>query len=134
VRDGEFARGLGHCREAALRMYARIKNDDRFVTAFEPELDILVWGVKAASVAEASRLAQAIFEEAAQRDLHLALAQLPLALFPKDSWPDANSAATITCLRSVLMKPEHLDWLDHIWETLSAAAEASLRSSVALAQ
>ncbi len=43
VPDGEFARSLGQCREAALRMYARIQDDDRFVTAFDPELDILVW-------------------------------------------------------------------------------------------
>jgi len=134
VPEGEFARSLGQCREAALRMYARIKNDDRFVTAFDPELDILVWGVKAASVAEASRLAQTIFEEAAKRDLHLALAQLPLVLFPHGSWLGGASEATVTCLRSVLMKPEHLDWVDRIWEILSAAAEVSLRSSVSLAQ
>jgi len=132
--EGEFAHSLAQCREAALQMYARIQNDDRFVTAFQPELDILVWGVKAASVAEASRIAQAIFEEAAKRDLHLALAQLPLALFPKGSWPDGDSAATVTCLRSVLMKPEHLDWVDRIWGTLAAAAEVCLRSPVALAQ
>src|SRR5271154_170680 len=132
--EGDFARSLAQCREAALQMYVRIENDDRFVPAFEPELDILVWGVKAASVAEASRIAQAIFEEAAKRDLHLALAQLPLALFPKGSWPDGDSAATVTCLRSVLMKPEHLDWVDRIWGTLAAAAEVCLRSPVALAQ
>jgi hypothetical protein len=29
--------------------------------------------------------------------------------------------ATITCLRSVLMKPEHLDWVGRIWERLEAA-------------
>src|SRR5271170_363428 len=131
--EGEFARSLGQCRTAALEMYARLKNDDRFVTAFEPELDILFWGVRAASVAQASRLAQVIFEEAAKRDLHLALAQLPLTLFPEDSWPDSNSEATVTCLRSVLMKPEHLDWVDRIWEIFSAAAGVSLRSPVALA-
>ena len=28
---------------------------------------------------------------------------------------------TVTCLRSVLMKPEHEEWLDEIWERLSAA-------------
>jgi hypothetical protein len=27
----------------------------------------------------------------------------------------------VTCLRSVLMKPEHLDWVDGIWERLQAA-------------
>jgi hypothetical protein len=122
VPDGEFAHGLGRCRAAALRMYGRLADDERFVTAFEPELDILFWGVKAGSVAEASRLAQAIFDEAAKRDLHLALAQLPIGLFPEGAWPDAASNGTVTCLRSVLMKPEHLDWVERIWEILIAAS------------
>ena len=26
----------------------------------------------------------------------------------------------VTCLRSVLMKPEHLDWIDEIWKILNA--------------
>jgi len=29
----------------------------------------------------------------------------------------------VTCLRSVLMKPEHLAWLDEIWSRLSAATQ-----------
>jgi len=126
VPDGEFAAGLGRCREAALRMYERLSGDGRFVTAFEPELDILFWGVKASSVGEASRLAQAIFDEAAKRDLHLALAQLPVGLFPEEAWPDAASHSTVTCLRSVLMKPEHVDWVDRIWEILIAASASCL--------
>jgi tyrosine decarboxylase / aspartate 1-decarboxylase len=129
VPEGEFARGLGRCREAALRMYERLKDDGRsggrFVTAFQPELDILFWGIRASSVAEASRQAQAIFDQAAKRDLHLALAQLPVGLFPEEAWPDSASNATVTCLRSVLMKPEHLDWVDQIWEILIAASEGA---------
>jgi hypothetical protein len=27
----------------------------------------------------------------------------------------------VTCLRSVLMKPEHAVWLDRIWDAFSAA-------------
>jgi len=27
-------------------------------------------------------------------------------------------SATVTCLRSVLMKPEHADWVDRIWDLL----------------
>ena len=30
---------------------------------------------------------------------------------------------TITCLRSVLMKPEHMDWVDPIWDRLQQAAQ-----------
>jgi hypothetical protein len=29
---------------------------------------------------------------------------------------------TITCLRSVLMKPEHKDWVQEIWDILDQSA------------
>jgi hypothetical protein len=29
---------------------------------------------------------------------------------------------TLTCLRSVLMKPEHREWAERIWEILDQAA------------
>ncbi len=32
-------------------------------------------------------------------------------------------APTLTCLRSVLMKPEHEAWMDEIWERLGAACD-----------
>jgi hypothetical protein len=31
---------------------------------------------------------------------------------------------TITCLRSVLMKPEHYEWAGRIWEILEQATDA----------
>jgi hypothetical protein len=31
----------------------------------------------------------------------------------------------MTCLRSVLMKPEHFDSIDRIWELLAAATDES---------
>jgi glutamate/tyrosine decarboxylase-like PLP-dependent enzyme len=116
AREGEFAQSLASCRSACMEMHARLLADGRFAVPLEPELDILVWGVKAASAAEASRLAQAIFAEAARRDLHLALVQLP------------GDAGSITCLRSVLMKPEHLEWVGRIWEIFRSAAEVSLEA------
>ena len=36
------------------------------------------------------------------------------------------SRDTITCLRSVLMKPEHREWIDPIWEILDQATRAVL--------
>jgi hypothetical protein len=54
--------------------------------------------------------------------LHLALVELPLRWFqPADGSELANGAGLVTCLRSVLMKPEHEEWLDEIWERLTAA-------------
>jgi len=120
-KEGEFARGLDSSRTAAMALQQRICADHRFVSPFAPELDILVWAVRAGSVAASSQLAQAIFAAAARADLHLALAQLPTGFFPAGSWPDQQQHASITCLRSVLMKPLHLNWLEAIWSRLSQA-------------
>ena len=120
VPDGEFARGLAAGRKAALTLYERVKGDRRFVTAAPPELDILVWAPRAARVSEASARARRVFEEAARRHLHLALADLPVEFF--DLGRMEKDRPTLTCLRSVLMKPEHKEWTDRIWAILDQAA------------
>src|SRR6202030_4129062 len=51
-RGGEFARGLEDCREAAMDLHQRLERDARFVAAFPPELDIVVFAPWAASVSE----------------------------------------------------------------------------------
>jgi tyrosine decarboxylase/aspartate 1-decarboxylase len=121
---GEFARGLQSSRQAALELYGRLKADARWLTAFAPELDIVVWAPRAARVSEASRLAQRIFAEAEQRQLYLALANLPVAFFDLPAGMEADSQ-TLTCLRSVLLKPEHLDWVGTLWDRLSESMEAA---------
>ena len=124
VADGEFARGLAAGRKAALTLYERVKGDRRFVTAAPPELDILVWAPRAARVSEASARARRLFEAAAHRHLHLALAELPVEFF--DLGRMDKDRPTLTCLRSVLMKPEHREWADRIWTLLDEATTASL--------
>jgi tyrosine decarboxylase / aspartate 1-decarboxylase len=119
---GEFAQGLERGREAALKLYEKVQNDERFVAAFIPQLDILVFAPRAASLSEVSAQSRAIFTAAANHGLHLALAELPIAFFKESFGTMAKgSAETVTCLRSVLMKPEHLDWVDRIWEILEIA-------------
>lgn len=127
--NGEFANGLECGRTAALHVYERLRRDARFLTGAEPELDILVFAVKACTLEESSRLATAIFNYAAEEDLHLALAQVPINFFGSGEWPEAPSDGKVTCLRSVLMKPEHLDWVDEIWKRLSHAASKAMRSA-----
>ena len=126
---GDFARSLESCRDAALSLRTRLHSDSRFVLPLaSPELDILFWAVRARSLDQSSALAQRIFDECARRDLHLALAKLPARLFAAGSWPDGgNGLASVTCLRSVQMKPEHLAWGPEIWSRLSAATAASLQ-------
>ncbi len=116
---GEFARGLEQGRAAALHLYEKIAGDPRFVAGPKPEMDIVVWGLAAGNVTEASRRAQQVFDRAAKSGLHLALAHLPARFFAGADWADGGG--TVTCLRSVLMKPEHLAWVEEIWERLEKA-------------
>src|SRR6267142_2316447 len=125
-KGGEFARGLERGRKAALALFEKLSADSRFVTAFAPELDIVVFAPKAASVSEASALSQKIFEAAAKRDLHLAVAELPIRFWEEHLGAMKPDRETLTCLRSVLMKPEHFDWVERIWKLLSASADESL--------
>ncbi len=144
-RKGEFARGLEACREAALSMAKRLAADSRWVVPFAPELDIVVWAPRAESPRRVSELSQKIFDAAAKRNLHLALIRLPAAYFPalrehpKFDLRQEQARAeeklsgdvmfprmpsddeTVTCLRSVLMKPEHREWLPRILDLLDAA-------------
>jgi len=133
VRGGEFARGLEACREAAVRFAERLADDSRWLVPFKPELDIVVWAPRTASAQLASEQSKRIFTAAAQRGLHLALVRLPAQYFPDFEKPQSRMARPalppaafsqeemVLCLRSVLMKPEHREWLDQIWDILGAA-------------
>jgi tyrosine decarboxylase / aspartate 1-decarboxylase len=120
--NGEFARGLAAGRTAALELDRRLRADARFVAfAGRPELDIVVWQAAADSGERRSAMAQQIFDRSAALNLHLALVQLPGVMFTGQS--STHSDAIVTCLRSVLMKPEHEEWLDAIWQRLSSATD-----------
>jgi glutamate/tyrosine decarboxylase-like PLP-dependent enzyme len=130
VPGGEFAQGLASSRAAALELDRRLRQDKsrRFqpLAAGAPELDIVVWKMNAESPERASELAQKVFFACAARDLHLALVQLPSAWFEhtdesKQQSNASNGARLVTCLRSVMMKPEHEAWLDRIWERLTTS-------------
>jgi len=114
VPGGEFARGLEKGKEAAGKLYGKIAAERAFVPGPVPELDIVVWAVRAPAIVDSSQCAQEVFDRAAKLDLHLALAHLPARFFPAAGWSGAGEGDTVTCLRSVLMKPEHLAWVDEI--------------------
>src|SRR5712664_915048 len=122
-KGGEFARGLERGRKAALALFEKVRADEHFVTAFAPELDIVVFVPKAPSVSEASVLSPQVFEAAARHDLHLALAELPVGLWEANLGAMKRDRETMTCLRSVLMKPENPDRADRILGLLSSAAD-----------
>jgi glutamate/tyrosine decarboxylase-like PLP-dependent enzyme len=127
-KGGEFAKGLENCRLAALDFYERIAVDHRFIPAFPPELDIVVFAPRSPSLSESSILSRKIFDAAANRNLHLAVAELPVPLFESGLKDMNRDRRQVTCLRSVLMKPEHREWMDRIWALLSDASDEVLRS------
>jgi tyrosine decarboxylase / aspartate 1-decarboxylase len=85
----------------------------------------VLFAPRASSVTEMSAQSRRIFSAAAERGLHLAVAELPVTLFA-DLPPNVHKdRQTLTALRSVLLKPEHLDWIDRIWAILHATRTAS---------
>ncbi len=124
-RGGEFARGLEHGREAAIALHRKLLASESFVPGFSPELDIVVFAPRSSSVGEISAMSRKIFDETATHGLHLALAELPVTFFEALPAGVKRDGRSLTSLRSVLMKPEHLDWVDRIWEIVQAAATKS---------
>jgi glutamate/tyrosine decarboxylase-like PLP-dependent enzyme len=121
-KGGEFALGLSQGRKAALALYEVIASDERFKTIFPPELDILVWAPNGNSASQISDRSEQIFRATARENLHLATFKYPTALLRK-KWRDVNlDQPHVTCLRSCLMKPEHLEWAEKIWQVLDKAA------------
>ena len=129
AKGGQFARGLERGRKAALALFQKLRADSRFVTAFPPELGIVVFAPRGTSMSQSSALSRKIFDAAAKRGLHLAVAELPLHFWAQDLGDMKRDRETLTCLRSVLMKPEHLDWIDRIWELLSEATAEVLKDN-----
>lgn len=103
VRGGEFAGMLDACRSQALELYRRLAADPKYVTAFPPELDIVVWTVRDADPARASESARREFEQAAARGRHLALAELPARYFGSMGIAPCDDSPVVA-LRSVVMK------------------------------
>jgi glutamate/tyrosine decarboxylase-like PLP-dependent enzyme len=120
-KNGEFASGLDSSLCAAQDFHARLDASEYFTPLMSPELDIVVYAVNAPTTTTASERARNLFERAADQGLHLALIKLPISL-AGDWLPEIEAdSETITCLRSVLMKPEHEQWSTRIIELLETA-------------
>ena len=55
------------------------------------------------------------------------MAELPLEFFGAGKTGMRKDQETLSCLRSVLMKPEHRKWIDRIWAILSEATDEVLK-------
>jgi tyrosine decarboxylase/aspartate 1-decarboxylase len=120
-KGGEFAAGLDRCLTTARKFHAQLDNSKLFTPLMSPDLDIVVYAVNAATTSASSERARRVFEKAAAQNLHLALIELPVSL-AASYLPDITAdSESITCLRSVLMKPEHDEWTGRIIELLEAS-------------
>ncbi|MFW5900128.1 MAG: pyridoxal phosphate-dependent decarboxylase family protein [Desulfovermiculus sp.] len=127
VRGGEFAKGLENSRNAAISLFEKVRGDSRFMSAFVPELDILVWAPRAERASQISHQTRKIFAAAGRQNLHLAVASFPRPLLEPAfdiTWDQDH----IVCLRSCLMKSEHLEWTERIWEILDQVMQGELES------
>ncbi len=112
---GKFAKDIERSRDAAVKLYELLQADPQELTILPPELDIVVWAPRANRASDISALSTRMFNETAEKHLHLAVMSLPASLL-KHYWPDVEfDEDMVTCMRSCLMKPEHLDWVDPIW-------------------
>ena len=120
---GEFAQSLDKCLLAARALWQQLDESDFYKCLMLPETDIVVYAANADDVANSSRKAREIFTHAAKQNLHLALIELPTDMV-RNYWPNLDGDdPTITCLRSCLMKSEHLDWVEKIYSILESSAK-----------
>eukprot|EP01035_Chromulina_nebulosa_P020385 gene20385-26455_t len=129
TKDGEFAKDISKSRKAALILYEKLKNDNRFFVIEPPELDIVVWTVKSESPEKSSALALKIFEQAASEGLHLATTRLPVYFIKENHWKNHQQTKQLICLRSCLQKPDHVDYIELIWAILTRAADHVLEQT-----
>ncbi|MFK8053645.1 MAG: aspartate aminotransferase family protein [Woeseiaceae bacterium] len=125
----EFSSMLDRCRAAADQLTALLSADQRFIVIQPPQLDIIIWAVRSESIAKSSDLAQQIFDQCAEDDLHLALIEVDAERLHDGFAAITRDRPTLTCLRSCLMKPEHVDWCDEIAKRLSHATSTVMDSA-----
>jgi glutamate/tyrosine decarboxylase-like PLP-dependent enzyme len=118
---------LQACRRAALEWASRIEASEVLQLVLPPELDILAFFPTGAGwkASEVSRETERVFRtlmEAAEQPVYLAKLVLPRAMVaprsPRMEWDQE----TVTVLRSVLMKPEHANWVPWLHERVEAEA------------
>ena len=119
---------LRRCRQAALKWSDLIRTSDKLSLVLEPELDIVVFfpDVGERSASAISRLSDDVFTrtmEDEENPLYLSKLRVKTTML-QARYPDLDADAEwTTVLRSVLMKPEHADWIERIHATVEQSLE-----------
>lgn len=116
---------LAQCRNAALTGYSLIKNSDKLETYKIPELDILTYfptNESTIKVSEISELSQRVFQKGMDdRNFYLSLYKVPASDFTRLHPRFESNEDTVTILRSVLMRPEHADFIPELIQRIENA-------------
>jgi glutamate/tyrosine decarboxylase-like PLP-dependent enzyme len=123
-KGGQLSTWLDQGLLAARSFWERLDASENYQPLMSPELDIVCYAVTADKASNSSVKARRVFELAAQKELHLAMIELPVDLVRTYVPGLESDVETVTCLRSVLMKPEHKDWLPQIMAILEECASA----------
>ena len=118
VKNGQFSKILDKCVLAANNFYELINNSTSFEGYQKPVLDIVIYFPRAKTTSKISKFTQLIFDLASEHNIHLALIKMDSNLFVKKFKHVKKNSATVTCLRSVFMKPEHIAWVSNIFKSL----------------
>jgi len=81
----------------------------------------VVFAPRAQSVSEASGRSRKIFEAAGSAESAPGRGGVAGGIFCSGPWCDEEGPGESDVLRSVLMKPEHKEWVGRIWEILGEA-------------
>jgi tyrosine decarboxylase / aspartate 1-decarboxylase len=127
THGGAFAADLSRSRAAALELHKRLSGDSRFKTLLPPELDIVVWALKGDKASLISENTERFREIAASNQIYPAKLKYPTKHLKK-GWKDIDlDAEYVTCLRTCLDQPEHLEWIDNIWKLIVKTADEVIR-------
>ena len=127
-KSSPFALMLGDCLKAARDFSNRMIKSASFELFEEPETDIVTYFPKAGSSAEISRLSRTLFNDTMQQgrsSLYLSLFNVEAADFRK-RFPQiiiTQAETSVTILRSVFMKPSHLQFTAEMESRLKASLE-----------
>ncbi|MFZ1729533.1 MAG: aminotransferase class V-fold PLP-dependent enzyme [Bacteroidota bacterium] len=119
---------LRRCRLAALNFADLLRTSSQLSLLLEPELDIVVFfpDAEERSASAISRRSDALFERAMndrENPVYLSKLRVKTSML-RARYPDVrDDAEWTTVLRSVLMKPEHADWVEQIHATIEEYLE-----------
>lgn len=123
VQSGDFAQDLESSCQAAINLHQKLNNDKRFITPWEPDLNIVVWMPRDNKASKISQYTRQIFSILAHRHVHLALIKLSSSFLYTAGVDIEWDQEEVVCFRACVMKPEHLQWIDRIWEEIDAVTK-----------